>query len=252
MDLLRLGGGGLGLRTCLRRWVGVTRTEKEAEGITRTVKEVGGFAAVGGEAPPNRDFGVGIYGAVLREIGFINIHNKSNNHHPIELAKERRIREGTKEQERERERNQRAFGAARGDGVAWLRWVLWGRGGQKRKKGKMEVRGADEEWKKGKGVKRRKQPYSIPSLLAQPPTYPPHTLRAIATQFCLNAFDLISFSTGLDLSGLFNDHSYGSVEDSERFVLEKTMEKVVERVEAFAKVEKLRVRRKKAWGLDME
>ncbi|CAL9030479.1 unnamed protein product, partial [Prunus brigantina] len=155
-----VGAGWLG------RWVGVTRTEKEVEGVTRTDKEVDGFAAVGGDgmsrvvffsilskdasvatppireskpfAPPHRDFGVGIYGPVLREIGFINIHNKSNNHHPIEPAKEWRIREGTKERERERERNQRAFGAGRGDGVAWLRWVLWGRGDRKRKKGKME------------------------------------------------------------------------------------------------------------------
>ncbi|KAL6286041.1 hypothetical protein ACE6H2_010431 [Prunus campanulata] len=70
--------------------------------------------------------------------------------------------------------------------------------------------------------------------------------------FCLNAFDLISFSTGLDLSRLFNNHSYGSAEDGERFVLEETVEKVVERAEAFAKADKLRVRRKKAWGLEME
>lgn len=63
----------------------------------------------------------------------------------------------------------------------------------------------------------------------------------------LNAFDLISFSAGLDLSGLFDDHSYG-----ERFVLEETVEKVVERAEAFAKAEELRVRRKKKWGLEME
>ncbi|ONH99684.1 hypothetical protein PRUPE_6G043300 [Prunus persica] len=68
----------------------------------------------------------------------------------------------------------------------------------------------------------------------------------------LNAFDLISFSAGLDLSGLFDDHSYGSAEDGERFVLEETVEKVVERAEAFAKAEKLRVRRKKEWGLEME
>ncbi|CAB4280231.1 unnamed protein product [Prunus armeniaca] len=195
MDLLRLGGGGLGLRTCLRRWVGVTRTEKEAEGITRTVKEVGGFAAVGGEAPPNRDFGVGIYGAVLREIGFINIHNKSNNHHPIELAKERRIREGTKEQERERERNQRAFGAARGDGVAWLRWVLWGRGGQKRKKGKMEVRGADEEWKKGKGTQTtlfHPLPFSPTSNLPSP--HPPSHRNPVL-------FERVRFDIVLDWTG---------------------------------------------------
>ncbi|KAH0975068.1 hypothetical protein GBA52_016967 [Prunus armeniaca] len=218
MDLLRLGGGGLGLRTCLRRWVGVTRTEKEAEGITRTVKEVGGFAAVGGEV---MEILVSESTAQCsgRSVSSISTTNPTTT---IQLNSPKNGEfERVPKNKKERERNQRAFGAARGDGVAWLRWVLWGRGGQKRKKGKMEVRGADEEWKKGKG-------------------------------FCLNSFDLISFSTGLDLSGLFNDHSYGSVEDSERFVLEKTMEKVVERVEAFAKVEKLRVRRKKAWGLDME
>ncbi|KAL6296017.1 hypothetical protein ACE6H2_004159 [Prunus campanulata] len=43
-----------------------------------------------------------------------------------------------------------------------------------------------------------------------------------------------------------------ALEDGEGFVLEETVEKVVEREEAFTKAEKLRVRRKKVWGLEME
>ncbi|KAM1167110.1 hypothetical protein ACFX19_029703 [Malus domestica] len=68
----------------------------------------------------------------------------------------------------------------------------------------------------------------------------------------LNAFDLISFSAGLDLSGLFESSSGSPAEDGERFISEETVEKVMERVAEFAKAEKLRVRRKKDWGLEME
>ncbi|WP_348243446.1 hypothetical protein, partial [Salmonella enterica] len=62
----------------------------------------------------------------------------------------------------------------------------------------------------------------------------------------LNAFDIIAFSSGLDLSGLFDD-SYNSVNDGERFVSRESIEKLIECVEEFAKAEKLRVKRKKEW-----
>jgi len=69
----------------------------------------------------------------------------------------------------------------------------------------------------------------------------------------LNAFDLISFSSGLDLSGLFVD-SENSVTDGMRLVLAESPEKVVEEVEEFAKADEnnLRVRRKKEWGVELE
>ncbi|CAF2122230.1 hypothetical protein HID58_009561 [Brassica napus] len=62
----------------------------------------------------------------------------------------------------------------------------------------------------------------------------------------LNAFDLISFSSGLDLSGLFAGCS-----ESERFLSEKSPEKLAEEVEEFAKEEKLKVK-KEEYGFDME
>ncbi|XP_007017059.2 PREDICTED: CBL-interacting serine/threonine-protein kinase 11 [Theobroma cacao] len=67
----------------------------------------------------------------------------------------------------------------------------------------------------------------------------------------LNAFDLISFSSGLDLSGLF-DNSHGSVSDGERFISRESPEKLVEKVEEVAKAEKFRVRRKKEMGVELE
>jgi serine/threonine protein kinase len=67
----------------------------------------------------------------------------------------------------------------------------------------------------------------------------------------LNAFDIISFSSGLNLSGMFDD-SYNVVDDGERFVSTESPEDLVKRVEEFAKEERLRVRRRKAWGLEME
>ncbi|XP_022732152.1 CBL-interacting serine/threonine-protein kinase 11 [Durio zibethinus] len=67
----------------------------------------------------------------------------------------------------------------------------------------------------------------------------------------LNAFDLISFSSGLDLSGLFYD-SHDSVSDGERFVLRESPEKLVEKVEEVAKAEGFRVKRRKEWGVELE
>ena len=67
----------------------------------------------------------------------------------------------------------------------------------------------------------------------------------------LNAFDIISFSSGLNLSGMFDD-SYNVVDDGERFVSTESPEDSVKRVEEFAKEEGLRMRRRKEWGLEME
>lgn len=67
----------------------------------------------------------------------------------------------------------------------------------------------------------------------------------------LNAFDIIAFSAGLDLSGLLDD-SYDSVNDGERFVSRESPEKLIERVEEFAKAENLKVKKKKEWGLGLE
>uniref|UniRef100_A0A2P2JEQ4 non-specific serine/threonine protein kinase n=1 Tax=Rhizophora mucronata TaxID=61149 RepID=A0A2P2JEQ4_RHIMU len=67
----------------------------------------------------------------------------------------------------------------------------------------------------------------------------------------LNAFDIISFSFGFDLSGLFDD-SYNAVDDGERFVSAEKPEKLVEKVKELAKAERLRVKKKKEWGLEIE
>ncbi|KAK8683685.1 hypothetical protein V6N13_039737 [Hibiscus sabdariffa] len=64
----------------------------------------------------------------------------------------------------------------------------------------------------------------------------------------LNAFDLISFSSGLDLSGLLDvSHDYG-----ERFVSKEAPEKLVEKVKEVGKGERLRVKRGKEWGIELE
>ncbi|CAL0317750.1 unnamed protein product [Lupinus luteus] len=63
----------------------------------------------------------------------------------------------------------------------------------------------------------------------------------------LNAFDIISFSSGLNLSGLFS-----VVEDSERFVFRGSPEKVLETVEELGKVEKFVVKRRKEYGVELE
>jgi len=67
----------------------------------------------------------------------------------------------------------------------------------------------------------------------------------------LNAFDIISFSTGLNLSGLFD--SLNEVEEGERFLLKESPEKVVEKVvAAAATVEGIVVRRRKECGVELE
>ncbi|XP_054817998.1 CBL-interacting serine/threonine-protein kinase 11 [Prosopis cineraria] len=67
----------------------------------------------------------------------------------------------------------------------------------------------------------------------------------------LSAFDIISFSSGLNLSGLFDDPD-STAEESDRFVLAAPPDKLMERVEEIAKVEKLVVKRKKECGVELE
>ncbi|KAM7527587.1 hypothetical protein LguiB_030997 [Lonicera macranthoides] len=66
----------------------------------------------------------------------------------------------------------------------------------------------------------------------------------------LNAFDIISFSSGLNLAGLFNDES---VNGDEMLVVEESPERVIEKVHEVAKDETVRLKRKRdQWGVDME
>nr|KYP72975.1 CBL-interacting serine/threonine-protein kinase 11 [Cajanus cajan] len=66
----------------------------------------------------------------------------------------------------------------------------------------------------------------------------------------LNAFDIILFSSGLNLSGLFDSSSCG--EEGERFLLREAPEKVVETVAAAAAAEGVVVRRRKEFGVELE
>ena len=67
----------------------------------------------------------------------------------------------------------------------------------------------------------------------------------------LNAFDIISFSSGLNLSGLFDDSCNESDSGLQRFVSTELPEKIVEKIEDFAKVEKLKVKSKKDWCVEL-
>lgn len=67
----------------------------------------------------------------------------------------------------------------------------------------------------------------------------------------LNAFDIISFSSGLDLSGLF-DNSHNAVDDSERFISAESPEKIVEKLEEFARAENLKVKKHKEFGVELD
>ncbi|KAK6927184.1 Protein kinase domain [Dillenia turbinata] len=74
------------------------------------------------------------------------------------------------------------------------------------------------------------------------------------TPSALNAFDLISFSSGLDLSGLFDD-SYNPVEDGERFISADSPEKIIGKIQDFANKEEMRLVRKKkerGWGMELQ
>ncbi|KAM1691312.1 hypothetical protein ACFXTN_030122 [Malus domestica] len=62
----------------------------------------------------------------------------------------------------------------------------------------------------------------------------------------LNAFDLISFSSGFDISGLFSKS--GISDCGERFVSAETPERIMEKVEEVAKAGDMAVTEKKSWG----
>lgn len=65
----------------------------------------------------------------------------------------------------------------------------------------------------------------------------------------LNAFDIIAFSSGLNLSGLFDGESCNS---SERVVVADSPGRVIERVEEIVKEDGVRVRKRKEWGVELE
>lgn len=69
----------------------------------------------------------------------------------------------------------------------------------------------------------------------------------------LNAFDIISFSRGLDLSGLF-DEKYKAAEDVDRLTAEQPPERVMEKVEEVVKAENgaLQLRTTKECGVELE
>ncbi|KAK4412534.1 CBL-interacting serine/threonine-protein kinase [Sesamum alatum] len=69
----------------------------------------------------------------------------------------------------------------------------------------------------------------------------------------LNAFDIISFSRGLDLSGLF-DEKFKAVEDVDRLTAEDPPERVIQKVEEVVKAENggLQLRRTKECGVELE
>lgn len=68
----------------------------------------------------------------------------------------------------------------------------------------------------------------------------------------LNAFDIISFSSGLNLSGLFDESSKSPSNDEERFVSPEPAEKIIGKIEEIAEGENLTVRWKKEWGVDLQ
>ncbi|KAF3644810.1 CBL-interacting serine/threonine-protein kinase 14 [Capsicum annuum] len=65
-----------------------------------------------------------------------------------------------------------------------------------------------------------------------------------------NAFDLISFSSGLDISGLLKSNN--PMDDLERMVVEESPERLIERIEELGKKENFRLRKKKDWGIEMK
>lgn len=68
----------------------------------------------------------------------------------------------------------------------------------------------------------------------------------------LNAFDIISFSSGLDLTGLFDD-KYKALEDVERVTVEESPEKVLQKVEeVVTAAQGVKLRRMKECGVELE
>lgn len=66
---------------------------------------------------------------------------------------------------------------------------------------------------------------------------------------CLNAFDLISFSPGFDLTGLINETEFSS--GVERFLSAESPEKIIETVEEISRSENATVE-KNGWGAKVE
>jgi len=67
----------------------------------------------------------------------------------------------------------------------------------------------------------------------------------------LNAFDLIAFSSGLDLSGLFNE-SYNPFVDGEKFLSDMTVDKIIATIEEAAGELNVKCRRRKDCVVDLE
>ncbi|KAA8517673.1 hypothetical protein F0562_015147 [Nyssa sinensis] len=65
----------------------------------------------------------------------------------------------------------------------------------------------------------------------------------------LNAFDIISFSSGFNLSSLFNKSDF--LEEIERFASIELPERITGKMEEVAKTEGVRVVRKKDWGMKL-
>lgn len=68
----------------------------------------------------------------------------------------------------------------------------------------------------------------------------------------LNAFDIISFSSGVDISGLFSETETDILVGGERFVSAETPAKIIDRIEEVAKAENVRVTRRKDRGAKLE
>ncbi|KAK9057514.1 hypothetical protein SSX86_022350 [Deinandra increscens subsp. villosa] len=66
----------------------------------------------------------------------------------------------------------------------------------------------------------------------------------------LNAFDIISFSSGLNLSPLF-DGTSSSPGEGERLVVADSPEKVIENIEEIVKETNTEIRKRKEWGVDL-
>lgn len=66
----------------------------------------------------------------------------------------------------------------------------------------------------------------------------------------LNAFDIISFSSGFDLSGLFNDCDISAC--NERFVSSESPAKIIDRIEEIAEAENVKVTKNRDCGAKLE
>ncbi|XWS13066.1 hypothetical protein CRYUN_Cryun36dG0005600 [Craigia yunnanensis] len=68
---------------------------------------------------------------------------------------------------------------------------------------------------------------------------------------CLNAFDIISFSSGFDISGLFNEVEFPV--QRERFISGEKPERIIERIEEeVGKLENVKVKNRKERGIRLE